>query len=273
MVDMSDELLMAYADGALDPAIRATLETAIQKHPEYREKVAKFKATRGPIQEAFRRELGANDLGPLIDRIRRETLVAATPGVILMGVSGVKPRTQTYRFRRQLPWAMAASVALLVGVQLGWLLRSGSVATSPPAADLVTFRDGRLKAEGALRDLLERARSGAPVMVRMQDGSDWKLEASFTFRSTSQTSCRRYEMTGAATRRFAGYACRSGEGVWFVRAHADLNGKAPNGKGYALAAGDDDAALEAAIRIVMDGDAYQSDEEAELIASGWTTVR
>jgi hypothetical protein len=57
-----------------------------------------------------------------------------------------------------------------------------------------------------------------------------------------------------------------------VHAHAKLDPKVSNNKAFAPAAGDGDAALEAAIRAVMDGDVYQANEEAELIARRWTAV-
>ena len=44
VAEISDELLMAYADGALDPADRATVEAALQQHPQYREKVEKVQS-------------------------------------------------------------------------------------------------------------------------------------------------------------------------------------------------------------------------------------
>lgn len=276
MAEITDELLMAYADGALDPATCATVEAALEQCPQYREKVEKFRATRDPIHVAFREQLEARHLAPLIDRIRSNefdpAVTAAKPnseGVIR--IFGETIQARGYGYRRHLPAAMAASVALLVGAALGWSLNSRPVVTSQLSRGFVTFSDGSLLAQGALRELLEGARSDAPVAAKTVDGKAWKLSASFTFRSTKQSPCRRYEISGSAGR-FAGYACRSGEGQWLVRAHANLATKVPNSKAFAPAGGDEDAALEAAIRAAMDGDVYQSGEEAELIARGWNAV-
>jgi hypothetical protein len=109
-------------------------------------------------------------------------------------------------------------------------------------------------------------------MAKTEDARAWRLKTTFTFRSASRMPCRRYEMSSEIADRFAGYACRTQEGEWFVYAHATLNPKMPNNKGFVPAAGDGDAALEAAIRVAMDGDVYQAKEEAELIASRWTAV-
>jgi hypothetical protein len=52
-----------------------------------------------------------------------------------------------------------------------------------------------------------------------------------------------------------------------------LDKKGPGGTGFTPAAGDDDAALDAAIRGAMDGDVLRSEEEAQLIADRWSNSR
>jgi surface antigen len=132
-------------------------------------------------------------------------------------------------------------------------------------------------AQGALQELLETAGSGSAAVVKGEDGGAWTLRATFTFRTASHTPCRRYEISGGAARRFAGYACRSEEGVWLVCAHADLNTNAPSSRpkdgGFAPAARASEVALDAAIRAAMDGDVYQLSEEQQLLASRWASVR
>jgi hypothetical protein len=267
---VSDEMLMAYADGALDPDARAIVEAAINKQPHYREKVEKFRSTRDPIRAAFQEELETSHLGPLINRIRRDEFSRAER---VIPISGGGRRRQTYSFRQHLPVAIAASVALLIGATLGWSLHSRPEGMSQRSAGLVRFRDGGLLAQGALNELLEGTRSGTPVVAKTENGDVWRLKASFTFRSAGQSPCRRYEISSEAAGRFAGYACRSGEGLWSVHAHANLAPNASDHKGFTPAAGDGDSALEAAIRADMDGDVYGSKEEDGLIASRWSTTR
>jgi hypothetical protein len=269
VAEIADELLMAYADGALDPTTRATVEAALEKHPHYREKVEKFRSTRNPIRAAFQEELQPSHLEPLIDRIRRDTANANAQRVVR--ISNAKSRIPTFSFRPHLPTAIAASVALLIGATLGWSLHLRPVVTSQGSPGLVRFSGGGLLAQGPLKELLEGASSGAPVMGKTEDGETWRLATTFTFRSASRSPCRRYEISSDATGRFAGYACRSQESEWFVHAHATLDPKVPNNIGFVPAAGHEDAALEAAIRTAMDGGLYSSREEAELIASRWTT--
>jgi hypothetical protein len=272
---MSDELLMAYADGVLDPAARAGVEVAIRSNPEYRKKVERFRATRSPVQEAFREALRSSRLEPLIDRIRGEEVQpSADPDAShVVWISGNKAKAYKSGFRQHLPIAMAASVTFMIGGALGWSLHTGKEGVRQHAPTLVAFSNGGLVAQGALQELLEHASSGSPITAEATDGKTWELKANFTFRSTSQSPCRRYEISSAGAARFAGYACRSGEGQWFVNAHTGLATKVAQSRGFAPAGGDADAALDAAIRSVMDGDVYQSTEERELIASGWSTAR
>jgi anti-sigma factor RsiW len=50
---ISEETLMAYADGELDAAARASVEAAMQEDPEIRERVARHHALREAMQGAF----------------------------------------------------------------------------------------------------------------------------------------------------------------------------------------------------------------------------
>jgi hypothetical protein len=171
-----------------------------------------------------------------------------------------------------MPAAMAASAILMLGTALGWSLHSGWAPDWGRKPDLVAFSSGGLLAQGAFRQLLETASSDTPITAQAENGESWELKTSFTFRSTGQLPCRRYEARNAATGQFAGYACRSGDGQWWIEAHTKLASTANSSKGFAPAGDDGDAALDAAIRIVMDGDVYRSQEERELIANGWRAI-
>jgi anti-sigma factor RsiW len=53
VTELSNEVLMAYADGELDPSSAAEVEIRIASHLEYQELVRVFKSTRDPVQRAF----------------------------------------------------------------------------------------------------------------------------------------------------------------------------------------------------------------------------
>ena len=153
---VSDETLMAYADGALAPAEREAVEAAIRRHPDYLKKVEQFRATLRPIQDLFREAVHAEDLQPLADRIRRAGATGTGTRVSRLPVR--RPAFQQYY-----PLAMAASVALLIGTALGWLLHPQGETAGTAQASFIQVSDGSLTAQGALRDLLEQHRSSVPL--------------------------------------------------------------------------------------------------------------
>jgi hypothetical protein len=268
VADLSDEILMAYADDALDPAERAGVEAAIETRPDYQAKVSRFRATRKPVQQAINDQLNMERLAPLVARIRgdqRRGMGASQKGARIFTLPGAPVRTMSTAPRTYWPMAIAASLALLVGGGAGWFTHGVATSASP---EFVAFSDGDLVAEGALAKVLETARSGSALGARTADGA-WQLQTTFSFHA-SGSPCRRYEISNAAIGRFAGYACRSGDGRWLVHAQVTLDKKGPVGTGFMPAAQDDDAALYAAIRSAMDGDVLGSKEEAQLIANRWT---
>ena len=274
MADLSDEMLMAFADDALDPAERAVVEAAIEKRPDYQVKVAKFRATRKPVQQAINDQVKLDRFAPLVARIRgdeRRTMATGDMGARIFTLPGARVRKVSTTPRTHWPMAIAASLALLMGGGLGWFTRGVATSALPASPAFVAFSAGDLVAEGALARVLESERSGAALGIRAGDGA-WQPKTSFSFRA-SDLPCRRYEMSNEAIGRFGGYACRSSDGRWLVHAQMTLDKKGSSGTGFTPAAGDDDAALDAAIRVAMDGDVLRSEEEARLIADRWANTR
>ena len=262
MAGLSDETLMAYADGELNAADRAAVEVAVQQCPEYQLKVAKFRATRGLVHQAFANEVTLGHVPPLAAKIRRGA--AALPGI-----TGWRPKLPALAVRRNWPAAIAAGLALLIGGGLGWFTRS--LPAHPAASDLIAFQKGNLLAQGALGNLLENASSGTRLQADAANAPAWQLEASFSFRSRDGALCRRYELTNDATERFAGFACRGNSGRWIVHAQARLGQRPSDGASFVPAEGDPDALLDAAIRAAMEGDVLTTPEETGLIARGWSS--
>lgn len=276
MADLSDETLMAFADGVLDPALRDQVEAAVRDNPEYREKIEKFRTTLAPIRRAFRDGPLPPQSDDLIDKLRQVPLqqnrvisrVSPSEGSRFSSMGdGIYRRAAAART----PMAVAASIALMVGIGLGWALRAND--PSPPRAlNGIAFGERGLSAEGALEQLLETVRSGTPLVVASNKGP-WDLKAFFTFKSQRGEFCRRYEMTNAASGSFAGYACRGDDGHWFVQAHVKSDGPTVNGKSFVPSAGSRDAALDAAIDAAREGDVLDVALENKLIQSAWRHSR
>ena len=275
VADLSDETLMAYADGVLDPALREAVESALRDHPEYRAKVEKFRRTRAPIRHAFVQGPLPEQPDGLIDELQRFPLrpIEATspPSPSAGWRSDGRKRGYGQVPAVPLPMAIAASVALLIGVGLGWTLQpKGNL--SPGAQSVIAFGERGLTAQGALRQLLETVQSGTTIAT-VSNGHTWQLKASFTFRSLGGASCRRYEMAEATNAPFAGYACRGDDGQWLVQAHLRSEGSTNNSKVFVPSAGLSDAALDAAIDAARDGDVLDFAQENKLIENAWHNSR
>jgi hypothetical protein len=275
---VSDEVLMAYADGVLDPAERDAVEAVLQRHPECRQKVEKFRATLSPLQSLFREAVGVEPLQPLIERIRRADLAssqAPARSAEVRQLPQARPQRQArHPWHQHFPMAIAASLALLIGASLGSLLQP-KAASPVPTASFIGVSDGRLTAQGPLQDLLEHTARGIPVRTELAAGDSWELEAAFTFRSIGQQPCRRYELRSMAQGHFAGFACRDGDGQWTVQAHAKLHSTPVNpSAGFVPASGPSvdaaEVALEAAIRAAGGGKLYPDTEEKAALVAGWT---
>jgi hypothetical protein len=265
-------MLMAYADGALDAADRAIVEATLGDHPDYQEKLEKFRITGTPVRQALLEGVDLGRLEELAARIRSiEDPSAMAPGDQDEARTITLARRQTPASstlpRSYWPTAMAASLALLIGGGFGWLVRGAATATQPTSADVVVFWDGNLQAVGALSKVLETTGSGRETGVNDAHGGAWGLRVASSFRSVTGRPCRRYELS-SQTKRFAGYACRSTDGRWSVHAHLEVPNKAP-GTEFTLASGDNARVLDAALRAAMDGDVFQLREEAQLIADHW----
>lgn len=278
MAGLSDKTLMAYADGVLDPAERTAVEAELREHPEYRLKVAKFRATLEPVQRAIDGDLDKARLAALAAKIRRaeeRSPTADDPGARIVKLPGRRAPTAASAPRAYAPLALAASLALVIGGGLGWLARGAPEPAPLAAPGLVAFDDGSLVAAGPLAKLLETASSGTALRASLSNGAAWQLKASFSFRSVDGAPCRRYEMDRDPSARFAGYACRGADGRWSVRAQARLPAALENkpGEDYTPAGDDQDAALDAAVSAAMDGEMLPATEEARLIAGAWATRR
>jgi hypothetical protein len=271
VADLSDEVLMAYADGLLSPDERVSVEASIREHPHYQRKVEQFRATLGPVRQAFDEELDRGHLAALAARIRQAPATSPRGPAGLRIVASPHAQSQASSISHaSWPTVLAASLALFVGGGLGWFMHRPAEREQTALADLMTFGDGSLRAEGALAELLETASSGSALRVHDVRGRAWQLKAISSFRSTADRPCRQYELTDDVAARFTGYACRDKNAQWLIQAHARLD-RSGNAKDQFSPAGDGDGGpLDAAIRAHMQGDALQSSEEHRLIESHWS---
>jgi anti-sigma factor RsiW len=180
MNPIDDELLMAYADGELDAAHAAAVETQIAGDPDAREAVRRFRESRRLAGTAFAEE----PVPPALEAAVRAAARRHRPADnVIRFPAPVAPRKAAHR----LP--LAAAIALLLAAGGAWWLSHAP--------------SGRLSAA------LETAPSG--TSVALDDGTVTPVA---TFRDAAGRWCREFSLAGAEAS--AGIACRAGNADWTV---------------------------------------------------------
>ncbi len=224
------ELLMAYADDALDPLTAKRVERAVAADPALAEEVARHRRLRAKLGAAY---------APIMDDPVPDRLAAMlTSNVVQM------PRRQPRSSRVSAVWRSAAAMAacLVVGVLVG----RGVQLEGP-----VTATDHGLYAAGSLAKALDDQASGTGGPVRI----------AVSFRAQDNGFCRVFQSAEAD-----GIACRDPKG-WALR--RTMPGSTPGaGTGY-VQAGSSDAELMAAAQNMMADMPLDAAGEKKAIASHW----
>lgn len=287
MARLTDEMLMAYADGALTAPIRAKVETALQTDLEARRRLEAFRATghrlstlygkpmaepvpaslrdfvlNFPIeQKAARPEIQAAAAKPsapkLVERLRALPLTAKP---VAEAVSAWLADRVSPPMRWQLGAASAAMIAVSLGA--GWLAHD----TVEPSV-LVSFEDGRVYASGPLQRVLEQTPSTEQTRIAGVRASDAvTMRAILTFKTEQGAWCREYEIKAEHGGTYAGLGCREADGKWALEVNVPAGGgeklKLYHAAGHSVQ-------LDTFVTSVMSGDALGGDKEAAAIASGW----
>jgi surface antigen len=271
---ITDEILMAYADGELSREDCRRLEAILSQDAGLRARLEPFSVTGSSLANVFDQPMRE----PIPDRL----LAVITAGGRRMPAAGERaarqPQQQTggifdaiaeALFPRGLGFASAFSLTALVaaGGVAGYVV--GSMGVSPQGAAVV--------AAGDLENALE---TQASLSDEVALGTGAALWPAASFKSNSEGFCREYKIVGSDGNGFAGVACRGADSQWRVAVHAEL--KAPSKEKLADAivqgtapkkywsAGDlRSQAVEDAVDKLKKGDVFGSDEEAAAIANQW----
>jgi len=184
---IEDETLMALADGEIDGPKAARLHAEIEADPDLAARYAVFTQTSHWARQATIADPDV-EVSPALEARIRE-MAASTPP---KAENVVPLRRAVTRWQ---PMAIAASLALAVGLSAGLLLAPGAPETGAPLLS------------AAMQDHLGTLPSGAEA--DLPDGRHMNLIASFT--NGAGAFCREYE-TGAEGRgSHVSVACRIGD--------------------------------------------------------------
>jgi len=188
----SDDTLMAYADGELDPAERAAIERAMRTDPAIAAAVERHRALRADVAAAFAGILDE----PVPARLQ--------PPAPIISLDAAREK------RRRWSWPEwgALAATLVVGVLAGKMIPGGG------GAPAISGNGNQVVAQGELASALDRQVGGR---------GNGAVKVGVSFAARDGAYCRGFVM-GAS----AGLACRAG-GQWRIPVLAEAQQQAAGG--------------------------------------------
>ncbi len=257
---VTEDMLMAYADGELDAAGQAEVEAAMATDAG----VARRIEAHRKLRAAF-----AGVLGGVLDEPVPERLIDAAgrrPGptpdnVVDLARFRTKPDAPA---ARALPrWlqggAIAATVLACVLAGRYWLSPAPTATPTSVQAPVAVEPDGRMAAQGALASALnDQLASSGPDGAR-------PVVIGVSFKSNAGPYCRTFQLNQGQG--LAGLACRE-PGGWRVRMAMASPVRAATG-GYRTAASETPAPVLDMVQTMIAGDPLDAKAEAMAKAADW----
>lgn len=270
---ISDEVLMAYADGEVDSKTRALVEEAITSDPQVARRIAEHKALRGKLRSSYDKVLDEPIPERLIvaargrpssqergfggaDRRGTERELPDNVGVKdNRGVAGrgvvVPLRPRRARAPSMTYWG-AIAASFVVGAVV-WHFAAELLSPGP-----VIERNGQLLASGAL----DKALSTQLVKDQQMQSA---VQMGVSFRSKAGNYCRTFQLQDS---NLAGLACRE-QGNWKLQVLAQA-GPSPAGHPEFRQAGSSlPPAIAQAVDQAIDGEPLDAQGEAQARTNQW----
>jgi len=194
-MNIDDETLMALADGEIDDDKARRLHALISVDPELSARFTLFTQSSQWVKKAALADAGAAVAPEFIDHIRELAATTAPEAENVVPMSHTGTRWQ--------PMAMAASLALVVGLSVGLVLARNSPDTPETGIPVVT---------ADLQDQLGTLPSGTQSVL--PDGRQVSMVSSFT--DGAGAFCREYETAALNGTSYVNVACRDGSD-WTLR--------------------------------------------------------
>lgn len=270
MSEVSDDMLMAYADGELRGEDDARIAAYVARSPEAARKVAVFKTTGKQLAGLFDQPMQEPVPQRLIDAIMRPENMGAQGD----GHAKVIPFTTARRARSvvsQPGWMLAAAcvTALIVGPGVAKLLKQQAVGGGPDFA-VLDQGPGKRVASTSLATVLDSTSSGAMTVADIS-GTAAAIKPVFTFASANGGFCRQYVIERAGSESLAGVACREGAGQWRIETQVPFGPKPAPSDAIKTAGKEAPPEIDATVDRLIEGDVLSNDGEAELLKGGWKT--
>jgi putative transcriptional regulator len=138
------------------------------------------------------------------------------------------------------PAALAASLAMIVGLSLGWLVWGGQALNTLPSGEQKTA---------------------------LVSGQELRLGIKMTFQDQEGSYCRQYRIEASPSEHYAGIACRKGE-EWGIKIQG-LVPPAASASQQTIPANGANAAMDALVGAWSAGDPIVGEDEAGIMKKGW----
>lgn len=190
---ISNEILMAYADGELEPAQRAEVEQAMRADPAVAEAVERHRALRADVFAAFSGVLDE----PVPERLQPRAADVSHVRVDALAAAGARPLPARWSWAQWGGMAASLAVGILVGA-LGWHGAHGGGSSAE-----VARVDGALVAQGQLAQALSQ-------QLASDQGQASGVKLGVSFQAKDGSYCRSFALGTSG-----GLACRNG-GEWHI---------------------------------------------------------
>lgn len=263
---LSDEVLMAYADGELlEPEATAMREGAA-RDPAIAGRIAMFSASRKMLSEVFEPILDAPVPQRLHDAVK-------ALGSTDFTVSADPRRRRTTGQRRwsgmgsallrgwQQHAMLASAAACFLGVGVGWWLGASNWGQESPGSLATQVAS----MPGTVTDALDRLPSGERASARL-DGLGVAEVLPLASYESGASLCREFEISRSSTegpQAVRGVVCRS-DGRWLLKALADLTTRKAQSDVYQPASGGEDLAA-----VLGLGQSLSQQQERQFLDNGW----
>jgi anti-sigma factor RsiW len=255
---ISDETLMAFADGELDDAARAAVELALRTDPQLAKRVAEHRALRQRIQAAYSAELSEPVPERLLSAAKRRADASGTNVVNLQDARDAMARDTARARPLKTWWRPAGSIAasLIIGLGLGY----GRWHQSAP---LTRNAGGALVASGQLAQ-------GLSQQLAADGSAAAAVQIGISFLARSGDYCRTFVLSGAISP--AGVACHHGQ-EWQILTLSQSAAGGSATAGYRTAASEMSPAILQAVQELISGEPLDATAEAAARSKGWNSAR
>ncbi|HWU26865.1 MAG TPA: zf-HC2 domain-containing protein [Rhizomicrobium sp.] len=247
-MDMSEALLIAYADGELSGEESRRVEAALESRPDLRAFVERQRALQRAVESAFRPILAEG-----VPETLRNTVFTKPISHRWRWSRALDRLTGKSPSRRILLWSgVPAAVALACGLVLG-------VAIVPQSGIRVDSVTGQMIAQGALKSALQTELASASIPSR-------DIRIGISFKAKDGRYCRTFENSGANAA-LSGLACRTGN-AWSIVALAGV----PRERSEYRMAGGMPEPVRAAVSQLIAGEALDGATERAARDRGWNST-